>query len=165
MRVRSDRAGARAMLGRAFESAQARSMPTFELWVELGTLETDARNLAAARLAYDKALADAPGFRPALLGAVPGDATLQRLLGQALKFAGRVGASLLTYAGLPDLIASDLDDYRWRLVELVVNPQLLREYAAHLDRERNTLPLSDTRGFAAEFERLLEFAYGEVTSA
>jgi predicted O-linked N-acetylglucosamine transferase (SPINDLY family) len=50
-------------------------------------------------------------------------------------------------------------------VELVVNPQSLREYAAHLDRERNTLPLWDTRGFAAEFERLLEFAYGEVTSA
>lgn len=80
-------------------------------------------------------------------------------------FAGRVGASLLTAAGLPDLIASDLDDYRRRLVELVENPQALREYAAHLDRERNTLPLWDTCGFAAEFERLLEFAYGEVTSA
>ena len=80
-------------------------------------------------------------------------------------FAGRVGASLLTAAGLPDLIASDLDDYRRRLVELVENPPLLREYAAHLERERNTLPLWDTRGFAAEFERLLECAYGEVTSA
>jgi predicted O-linked N-acetylglucosamine transferase (SPINDLY family) len=45
------------------------------------------------------------------------------------------------------------------------DPQSLREYAAHLDRERNALPLWDTRGFAAEFERLLELAYGEVTSA
>src|SRR5437773_11693556 len=67
MRVRSDRAGARAMLGRAFESAQARRLPMCELWGELGTLEPDARNLAAARFAYGKALAVGPGLLPALL--------------------------------------------------------------------------------------------------
>ncbi len=80
-------------------------------------------------------------------------------------FAGRVGASLLTAVGLPDLIASDLDDYRRRLIELVETPAMLAEHAAHLERGRETFSLWDTRGFAVDFERLLERAYGEVTAA
>jgi predicted O-linked N-acetylglucosamine transferase (SPINDLY family) len=80
-------------------------------------------------------------------------------------FAGRVGASLLAATGLADLITDDLDDYRRRLLELVRAPERLREYSAHLNRGRRTLPLWDTHAFAADFERLLERAYAEVTSA
>ena len=80
-------------------------------------------------------------------------------------FAGRVGESLLVAAGLPDLVTADLDGYRGRLHELVADPGRLREYAMHLDQGRRTLPLWDTPAFAADFERLLERAYDEVTSS
>ncbi len=80
-------------------------------------------------------------------------------------FAGRVGASLLIAAGLPDLVTPDLDAYRRRLHELVADPGQLREYAAHLDQGRGTLPVWDTPAFAADLERLLERAYDEVTSS
>ncbi|MGE5090213.1 MAG: tetratricopeptide repeat protein [Candidatus Levyibacteriota bacterium] len=80
-------------------------------------------------------------------------------------FAGRVGASLLVAAGLPELVTEDLGEYRRRLLELVADPRRLCDLSAQLDRGRGTLPLWDTRGFAADFERLLERAYDEVTSA
>jgi len=66
---------------------------------------------------------------------------------------------------LPELIASDPDDYRRRLVGLACAPAILREYAAHLDRRRSTLALWDTRGFADDFERLLARACDEVVAA
>ena len=80
-------------------------------------------------------------------------------------FAGRVGASLLTAAGLPELVTADLGEYRRQLLELVAEPAPLREYAVRLEQGRGTLPLWDTRAFAADFERLLERAYDEVTAA
>jgi predicted O-linked N-acetylglucosamine transferase (SPINDLY family) len=80
-------------------------------------------------------------------------------------FAGRVGASLLGAAGLPELVTTDLAQYREHLLELVADPGQLSAYTAQLDRERSTLPLWDTQGFAADLERLLERAYAEVTSA
>ena len=80
-------------------------------------------------------------------------------------FAGRVGASLLVAAGLPELVTEDLGEYRRRLLELVADTRRLRDLSAQLDRGRGTLPLWDTRGFAADFEQLLERAYDEVTSA
>lgn len=79
-------------------------------------------------------------------------------------FAGRVGASLLTAVGLADLIAGDLGQYRERLIELVRRPIGLRAYAEQLERGRRTLPLWDTRGFAADFEALLARAYAELAS-
>jgi predicted O-linked N-acetylglucosamine transferase (SPINDLY family) len=80
-------------------------------------------------------------------------------------FAGRVGASLLSAVELPQLIASDPDDYRRRLVGLACAPAILCEYAAHLERRRSMLALWDTRGFADDFERLLACAYDEVVAA
>ena len=80
-------------------------------------------------------------------------------------FAGRVGASLLAAAGLPDLVTTDLAQYRRRLLDLVADSAQLRDYAARLDRDRGTVQLWDTQGFTADFERLLEHAYAEVTSA
>ncbi len=45
-------------------------------------------------------------------------------------FASRVGASILHTAGLPELVAPTLDDYRARLAELAAAPETLRDYRA-----------------------------------
>lgn len=74
-------------------------------------------------------------------------------------FASRVGASLLHTAGLPQLVAASLDDYRARLHELASMPEALREHHAFLERTRYDNPLFDTRGFARDWEALLERAY------
>jgi predicted O-linked N-acetylglucosamine transferase (SPINDLY family) len=76
-------------------------------------------------------------------------------------FASRVGASLLHTAGLPELIASSLDDYGARLHALATNPGSLRAHRDHLERTRSGNPLFDTRGFARDWEALLERAYAE----
>jgi len=77
-------------------------------------------------------------------------------------FAGRVGASLLAGVELDELVTEHLAAYRERLLGLVGDPRQLRDYAAHLARGRERLPLWDTRGFARDFEALLERAYDEV---
>ena len=68
-------------------------------------------------------------------------------------FASRVGASLLHTAGLPQLVAASLDDYRARLRELASVPEALREHRAFLERTRYDNPLFDTRGFARDWKR------------
>ncbi|MGH8802440.1 MAG: tetratricopeptide repeat protein, partial [Casimicrobiaceae bacterium] len=80
-------------------------------------------------------------------------------------FAGRVGASLVTAAGLPELVTEDLDRYGARLLELARDPDTLRSMSEALVRGRTSLPLWDTRGFAADFERLLEHAHAELFAA
>lgn len=80
-------------------------------------------------------------------------------------FAGRVGASLLAAVELPELATDTLDHYREHLLDLVREPQRLCDYAAQLARGRDTLPLWDTRGFAADFDALIERAYEEIVSA
>jgi len=80
-------------------------------------------------------------------------------------FASRVGASLLHTAGLPELIASSLDDYRARLHALATNPGALRAHRDHLERTRSGNPLFDTRGFARDWESLLERAYSGTLAA
>ena len=74
-------------------------------------------------------------------------------------FASRVGASLLYTARLPELITTSLDDYRERLHELAARPEALREHHEFLERTRQDNPLFDTRGFAHDWEALLERAY------
>ena len=80
-------------------------------------------------------------------------------------FASRVGASLLTTAGLPQLIATSLDDYRSRLHELAAKPHRLRELREFLERTRASNPLFDTRGFARDWEALLDRAYAGTLAA
>jgi protein O-GlcNAc transferase len=77
-------------------------------------------------------------------------------------FAGRVGASLLLEAGMPDLIADSLDAYQARLLELVANPAALRSYHDYLERTRDENPLFDTKGFARDWEALLARIYDEA---
>jgi predicted O-linked N-acetylglucosamine transferase (SPINDLY family) len=70
-------------------------------------------------------------------------------------FAGRVAASLLSAAGLPELIIRDLDHYAALALELARNPARLRDIRARLAHNRGTCPL-----FATDrFRRHLESAY------
>jgi protein O-GlcNAc transferase len=70
-------------------------------------------------------------------------------------FAGRVGASLLNAAGLPELIADSPEAYAARLLELVSAPQRVREYRDYLNRTHETNPLFDTASFTRDWETLL----------
>lgn len=70
-------------------------------------------------------------------------------------FASRVGASLLTAAGLPELIAGSLDDYERLAVDLGTNPGRLRALRAKLSANLPSCALFD----APAFTRNLEAAY------
>jgi predicted O-linked N-acetylglucosamine transferase (SPINDLY family) len=67
-------------------------------------------------------------------------------------FAGRVGASLLSALGLPELIAKDLTQYEERAVELALHPAHLVKVKQRLARQRTSAPLFDTRRFTQHLE-------------
>jgi protein O-GlcNAc transferase len=73
-------------------------------------------------------------------------------------FAGRVAASLLHAAGLPELITSDLDQYEQLALRLAREPDLLAELRSKLNVNRGRFPLFDTGRFA----RNLEAAYHTI---
>ncbi|MEA2823678.1 MAG: protein O-GlcNAc transferase [Alphaproteobacteria bacterium] len=70
-------------------------------------------------------------------------------------FAGRVGTSLLSALGLPELIADTPAAYEAIAFDLARNPSLLTEVKGKLARNRETQPLFDT----ARYTRNLETAY------
>jgi predicted O-linked N-acetylglucosamine transferase (SPINDLY family) len=70
-------------------------------------------------------------------------------------FAGRVGASLLTAIGLPELIVADLDGYETLAIRLATDPGALAALKAKLAANRLTQPLFD----APRFTRHIEAAY------
>jgi predicted O-linked N-acetylglucosamine transferase (SPINDLY family) len=70
-------------------------------------------------------------------------------------FASRVGASLLTAAGLPEMIADSFDDYERLAVDLGNNPGRLRALRAKLSAKLPTCALFD----AAAYTRNLEAAF------
>jgi predicted O-linked N-acetylglucosamine transferase (SPINDLY family) len=76
--------------------------------------------------------------------------------GQA--FAGRVGASLLTAVGLPELITTTPQQYEDLAVRLATNPAELELIRQKLARNRRDAPLFDT----ARFTRHLESAYVQI---
>ena len=73
-------------------------------------------------------------------------------------FAGRVAASLLKAAGLPELVADSLEGYRARALELGRDRKALKGLKERLTLARSTSPLFDT----ARFTRHLEAAYAEM---
>jgi len=73
-------------------------------------------------------------------------------------FPGRVGASLLTAVGLPELIASSLEEYEARALELARNPNMLTDLRVKLARNGKTYPLFDT----PRFTRHIETAYRQM---
>lgn len=80
-------------------------------------------------------------------------------------FAGRVGASIVRAAKLPELVTESLGDYAARLLELIQAPDLLARYRAHLLARRLELPLFDTQALARDLEALLVQAYEETLAA
>jgi protein O-GlcNAc transferase len=72
-----------------------------------------------------------------------------------VSFAGRVGASLLTAIGLPELIAHAPSEYEALALRLARDPAALAAVKEKLARNRATHPLFDT----ARFTRNLERAY------
>jgi protein O-GlcNAc transferase len=69
-----------------------------------------------------------------------------------LGFASRVAASALRAAGLPDLVASDLAEYRQVALDLASNPQRLQQLRATLRRERAALPLFNSAAYVSHLE-------------
>lgn len=63
-------------------------------------------------------------------------------------FAGRVAASLLTAAGLPELIARDLDHYEELAVELATRPETRAGFRSRLAEAALNSPLFDAAGYA-----------------
>jgi len=70
-------------------------------------------------------------------------------------FHGRVAASLLKAADLPELIAMRPEDYEAKALELARNPALLQATREKLQRNRLTTPLYDSE----RFRRNIEAAY------
>ncbi len=70
-------------------------------------------------------------------------------------FAGRVAASLLQAAGLPELIAPSLSEYASLALKLAREPEALARLRRKLERARETSPLFDT----ARYTRHLEAAF------
>jgi protein O-GlcNAc transferase len=70
-------------------------------------------------------------------------------------FSGRVGASLLNAAGLPELITTSLEDYQALAVKLATEPALLPAIRRKLDANRSTCPLFDSD----RLRRHIEAAY------
>ncbi|MDD3030374.1 MAG: tetratricopeptide repeat protein [Alphaproteobacteria bacterium] len=70
-------------------------------------------------------------------------------------FAGRVGASLLHAVGLPELIASSLEDYEAMALDLAQHPDKLACLKNKLAHQNKSAPLFDTK----QYTRDLEAAY------
>ncbi len=68
-------------------------------------------------------------------------------------FASRVGASLLTAVGLPELIAADEGRYEELAVRLAGHPEELGELRRKLADRRTAWPLFDTPRLVRNLER------------
>lgn len=67
-------------------------------------------------------------------------------------FPGRVAASLLGSAGLPELVAEDGAEYEAKAIALARQPQQLAELKARLRRDIGKTPLFDGLGYARSLE-------------
>jgi len=76
----------------------------------------------------------------------------------------RCAASLLSAAGLPELIAASEDDYLRIAVELARDPARLATLHAGLRERLLHSPLMDARGFAADLEAGYLRAWSEITA-
>lgn len=69
-------------------------------------------------------------------------------------FAGRVGASLLTAAGLPECITQSWQDYRRLCIALCRQPERYRQLRHRLKANRATAPLFDMELFTRDLESM-----------
>ena len=73
-------------------------------------------------------------------------------------FAGRVCASMLHAAGLPELVTDSLAEYEALALKLATEPPLLQGFAAKLAAQRDTCALFDID----RFRRHMEAAYATM---
>ncbi len=85
-------------------------------------------------------------------------AGLPLLTRRGASFAGRVAASLLNAAGLPELVTETLEDYEALAIRLAGDAALLKGYRDRLDLARMRAPLFDT----VRTTRLIEAAYQKM---
>jgi predicted O-linked N-acetylglucosamine transferase (SPINDLY family) len=78
---------------------------------------------------------------------------------QGKQFAARVGASLLTAVGLPELITESEDDYERLILDLATDDQKLALVKDKLIANRLSAPLFDTARYTRNFEEGLLRAY------
>lgn len=119
-------------------------------WAAQRPLEVHLARLAAANLALDQLpYASHTTGSDALWMGVP----MLTCTGEA--FQGRVGASLVTAAGLPKLAKNNIDDYEHALLEFVTHPSRLHELQAEFSARVRSAPLFDTADFTRRWEALL----------
>jgi predicted O-linked N-acetylglucosamine transferase (SPINDLY family) len=75
------------------------------------------------------------------------------------QFAARVAASLLSAAGLPELITETEEDYEAVILDLATAPERLAALKSKLAENRLTQPLFDTARYTRDFEQALEDAF------
>jgi protein O-GlcNAc transferase len=73
---------------------------------------------------------------------------------QGDSFASRVGASLLTSAGLPELICATADDYRAKALQLATSPAELSRVRSRVLEARWSSPVFDTGLYTRNLEAL-----------
>jgi protein O-GlcNAc transferase len=71
------------------------------------------------------------------------------------KLASRVGASLLTAAGLDDWIVPDLSSYQELMIQAVTDRVWFGNSVEHLIRTKSSCPLFDTQRWVENFELAL----------
>jgi predicted O-linked N-acetylglucosamine transferase (SPINDLY family) len=76
-------------------------------------------------------------------------------------FASRVAGSLLTAAGLTELITYSIEDYENKALHLAQNPALLSGMKQKLIKEKMTSPLFDTQQFSAALEGIYQKIWAE----
>ncbi len=74
-------------------------------------------------------------------------------------FASRVGASVLTAAGLSELIASDIGSYEELAVSLAESPERLAAFRART-KARQAMPLFDTPRWVSNLEKAYKAMWG-----
>ncbi len=78
-------------------------------------------------------------------------------------FAGRVAGSLVTAAGMPDMIAESDVDYVRRAIEIATSPGLSAKLKSRLDENKKTSALFDTESYARDLERAYSVMYERQT--
>lgn len=74
-------------------------------------------------------------------------------------FASRVAASLLTAAGMAELVTASLADYEELAVRLAADPERLASLRRRLAETRMTVPLFDSRRFTRHIERAYDMMW------
>jgi len=75
------------------------------------------------------------------------------------QFAARVAGSILTAAGLPDLVTSTEKKYHDVALRVAQDPDYLADIKARIEASHESAPLFDTLGYTQDFENLLEKAF------